>query len=361
MSEITEAGLREQLAAGSFSRVYLIAGEEKYLVRRAAGRLIKKAESEAFPEFNSHAFTNDSEVDSISDAAQAAPFFAEHKWVAVSDFDVDEKNSAELQKLYELLDETPDTTSLVFWYPTLDFDGKKSKKWKDFLKAAGERGSVLLCGRRTGAELQKMLLREAEKAGLTLSRQNANRILEYAGQDVNTLLHEMEKLCAYALGQAAETPLQEKRPAEITAEMIEELVPKTMETKVFLMSDALVAGNYEKAYQLLDQLFAQNEEPISILAALSSAYVDMYRVRAALESGLPAAAAKEYDNYQNREFRLRNAERNVRRMKPEVLRKSLDLLLEADMALKGSRLSKRLILEELIAKLLLAAKGERAS
>ena len=43
-----------------------------------------------------------------------------------------------------------------------------------------------------------------------------------------------------------------------------------------------------------------------------------------------------------------------------MLRESLHLLLEADMALKGSRLEPRIILDELIAKLLLAVRRERA-
>lgn len=355
MPELTEAELKKQLAAGELCGVYLIAGEEKYLVKRAAGRLLKKAGSEAFPEFNSNEFGNDSSVDSIADAALALPFFAEHKCVFVSDFNVEEKDAVELQKLYELIETSPDTTSLVFWYPTLEFDGKKSAKWKKLLKAVGEKGGVLFCERRSGAELQKLLLREAEKAGCSLSRQNALRIVEYAGQDVTQLLHEMEKLCAFALGQAEGG----EAPPEITEEMIEALVPKTTETTVFLMCNALVAGNYEKAYSLLDVLFYQNEEPIAILGALSSAYIDMYRVWVALESGQPSSAAGAYGDYKGKEFRLRNAERNVKNMKPEILRESLELLLETDLALKGSRLSGRIVLEELIAKLLLtgAKKG----
>ncbi len=67
--------------------------------------------------------------------------------------------------------------------------------------------------------------------------------------------------------------------------MVEELVPKSTETTVFLLAGALVAGDYEKAYTLLDVLFYQREEPIAILGALATSYVDMYRVRAALESG----------------------------------------------------------------------------
>lgn len=352
MPEITEAELKKQLAANEFYRVYLIAGEEKYLVKRSAARLIKKAAGDSFSEFNNNEFSNDSSVDSIADAAMALPFFAERKCVSVTDFNIEEKDSTEISKLYELIEDSPESTVLVLRYPTLEFEAKKSAKWKKLIKAVQDNGAVLLCGRRTTAELVKMLMREADKAGCVISRQNTERIIDYAGQDVTQLLNEIEKLCAFALGGADDTAVP-----EITAEMIETLVPKSTETTVFLMSGALVAGNYEKAYKLLDALFYQNEEPIAVLGALSSAYVDMYRVKTAIENGLQASSAAAYGEYKGKEFRLKNAERSARNLKPEALRASLRLLLEADMALKGSRLDGKIVLEELIAKLLLAAKG----
>lgn len=362
MPAIGENELKKQLAAGELSGLYVVAGDEKYLVKRAAKRLIKKAGGEVFPEFNANEFGNGSSVDDIADAAQALPFMAEHKCVSVADFNVEEKDGTELDKLYELLDSLSESTTLVLWYPTLEFDGKKSAKWRKFLKKAESCGSVLLCARRDSSDLQKVLMREAEKEGCTLSRQNAARIVEYAGQDLTLLFNEIQKLCAFARGQngpAGGEGADEFLAGEITAGMIEDLVPKSTETTVFLMSNALVAGNYEKAYSLLDTLFYQNEEPIAILGALSASYVDMYRARAAVESGQPSSAASAYGEYKGKEFRLRNAERSARGVPPEVLRKSLDLLLEADLALKGSRLDARIVLDELVAKLLLAAKGEK--
>lgn len=74
MPELTEAELKKQLAAGELCGVYLIAGEEKYLVKRSASRLVKKAAGEAFPEFNRNEFGNDSSIDSIADAVLALPF-----------------------------------------------------------------------------------------------------------------------------------------------------------------------------------------------------------------------------------------------------------------------------------------------
>ena len=53
-----------------------------------------------------------------------------------------------------------------------------------------------------------------------------------------------------------------------------------------------------------------------------------------------------------------NAQRAARNLTQGALRKSLHLLLEADLALKGSRLDGRIILDELVAKLLLASREE---
>ena len=83
--------------------------------------------------------------------------------------------------------------------------------------------------------MRKLLLKEAEKAGCMLSKDNASRIVEYVGPDLNALLNEMEKLCAFADG------------GEITRSMIEDMVPKSTETTVFLMANALTAGSYEKS------------------------------------------------------------------------------------------------------------------
>lgn len=350
MPTVDESGLKKRMASGELGGLFVVAGEEKYLVKRLAQQLIKRAAGETFPEFNNQAFSDESSLDSVGDAAQALPFFADRKCVSVADYDVDTKNSQDLDKLYELWELSPESTTLVFWYPTLDFDGKKSSKWKKFLKQAEEQGTVVFCERRSQSELLRFLSREAEKAGCVLSRQNGQKLLEYAGLDLTALGNEMDKLCAYALGQGE---------VEITGQMIEELVAKSMETTVFLLAKALVAGNYETAYGLLDVLFYQREDPVAILGALGASYLDMYRVRVAQESGYTYEDAAQYGDYKGKDFRLRNAQRNSKGVSNQVLRESLHLLLEADLALKGSNLDQRIILDELVAKLLLAAKGER--
>lgn len=345
MPSLTEAQFKQLLASTPPPGLYLLCGEEKLLLKRAAKKLIQRAGGENFPEFNLNEFPGETEADRIIDAAVALPFLAEQKCVAVSDYNAEEKPQPELDKLFGLLEDLPESTALVLWYPTLDFS-RKSNKWKKLMDRCEKLGSVIEFNRREAGDLKRYLAKEAERQGCVLGSRALGKLLEYAGNDLTALLGEVDKLCAYTLARGGK---------EVTAETVEELTPKNTEITVFLMTNALVAGNYEKAYSLLDQLFYQNEEPVAILAAMASSYLDMFRVKAALESGLTCMAPAGYlPEYKRMGFRLERAMRNAARVPMGTLRRSLNLLLEADLALKGSRLEARLVLDSLIARLLLA-------
>jgi DNA polymerase-3 subunit delta len=347
MPEITESSLKKQMEKADFSSLYFLYGEEKYLVNLYAQKLIAKAKGTAFEDFNLQRFDGGAaSVDDIAAAAEALPFMAERKCVAVSDLNVGTLRAGELSKLEELISSVPSTTVLVIYLATIVPDVKKDKKWKKFIGIVNQTGCVLECRRRAGAELEKLLCRAAEKRGCALSRRNAGRIVGYSGNDLQTLYNELEKLCAFV------------QEGEITEQVIDRLVVKNLEAKVFDLSKAIVSGAYDRAYGILDLLFYQNEEPVSVLAVLSSAYLDLYRVRIAVQGGYAATEPAKHFDYARKEFRLTNAERDSRRLSVPVLRKSLSALLEADTALKSARGDRRVVMEKLIAKLLLIAEQE---
>lgn len=351
MTVMTETDLKKHIESGSLSGLYVIDGEEKYLVRRYAKKLIRKAcADDPFPTFNFQRFDGGDSVDDIAAAVEALPFMSEKKCVVVSDLSLDSLRAGENAKWLELAANVPETTVLLIYQPNVVIE-KKAAKWKAFLKQAEKYGKTVNLSRREGAELEKWLCGEASKRQCEISRRDARKMTELCGFDMQTLHNEMEKLCAY-VGQG-----------EITGALLETMVSRQTEATVFMLSRALVAGEYNRSYQLLDQMFYQNEEPITILAVLSSAFIDMYRVRAAMESGTPVTnLAKSFPgDYKGREFRLRNSERDVKRLSTEQLRQILSQLLETDLALKSSRTDNRILLEELIARIMLitAAKGSR--
>ncbi len=350
MPGMTRQELRERVSLGKLASLYVLWGEEKLLLKPAAGKLIDRASGESFPEFNSARFTNDSEVEKIAAAVEALPFMAEHKCVAVSDFDPETRSSEDLERICSLMEGLPDTATLVFYYPTIDIPKKRPAKWKKFLDRAEKHGYMVDFQKMGDGDMYRMMRKGAQRQGCELPEKSFYRLMEYAGKDLNTISRELEKLCAYTLGLGR---------VEITPESVEELTPKSAEIKVFKMVGDLTAGRYEAAYNGLDQVLSQGEEPVSVLGAMASAYIDMYRVKTALESGLTGDAVTEYaPEYKGGgSFRLRNAERSSRRLSLRSIKKCLELLVNADMSLKGSSLDPRLVLEGLMSRLLMAVQG----
>lgn len=115
-----------------------------------------------------------------------------------------------------------------------------------------------------------------QKRGAAISSENARYLISVSGSDIKTLLNETEKLSAYANG------------GEITKQLIDKLAVRCLQAKVFDLSKAVVRGDYEKAYSVLDSLFAAKEEPVSVLAVISNCFVDMYRVKCAKPRALIA-------------------------------------------------------------------------
>lgn len=349
MPEITEAELKKQIEKSSFSRLYLLHGEEKYLIDFYAKKLTAKAGGKVFPDFNLQQFDDTASIDEIASAVEALPFMAEYKCVAVSDLNVESLRVQEAAKLEELVKNIPDSTVLVIYLPSIEIDYKANKKWKKFIGLANEAGITVQIKKRSNPDLEKALCSAAGKRGCELSRQNAGRIVRYCGNSMQTLFNELEKLCAYV------------KEGEITAQTIDQLVVKNLEARVYDLSKAIVSGDYDRAYKVLDLLFQQNEEPVSVLAVLSSAYIDMYRVRMSVQGGFSATEPAKYFDYARKEFRLTNAERDGARLTTYMLRQSLRALLQADTALKGARGDRRIVMEKLIAELLLIAEKERTA
>lgn len=346
MPVIEASAFKRHTESGNLLPVYFLYGPEKLLLKKGQQRLVAKAAAESFGDFNSNSFSSAHTVDEIADAAMALPFMAKQKCVLVSDYDVEKISATELEKLKELLGDPCPSTVLIFTLPTLLIDCKKSAKWRSFLKLVEEKGASVEFQPMGQSDIVKFLCSQAERLGSSLSKQNAQRIVDYAGSDLTNLQTEIQKLSAYAKGR------------EISPQDIEELVIKNLETTVFLLSKAIIGGNYGKAYELLQLLFDSGEKAVPILAVLSSAFVDMYRVRAAVEANKSATAPAAYGDYKNKEFRLRNAERDIRGLSTEKLGKCLGLLLDTDMLLKSSKMSDKIIMEELIAKLLIINKGD---
>lgn len=342
MAKLTEQELKGRLKKGEYSRIYLLYGEEKMLVSSYNKKLQEKIMGKNPPEFNFHIFNEESTVEEIIQALEIIPFTTPFNYVVINDFPVEKISESDLKILYSNFSDLPETTIVVISMNTLLPTGKKPNVWKKLVDIVDKNGVVIDFAKKTSADLRKQLISWASKRGVLLSPNNAYKIIEYAGTDLNTLKNELDKVCAYV-----------DDGGEITENDIEFLVTKNLATRVFDMTDAVTAGNWEQAFQKLDLLFYQREEPIMILAELSNTYTDMYRVRIAIESGLRGEDVAQSFDYKRKEFRLKKAERASKRLTTEDITTCLNYLAEANTAMNSSSGNKRLLLEQLVAKLIM--------
>ena len=123
-------------------------------------------------------------------------------------------------------------------------------------------------------------------------------------------------------------------------------------TSIYSLATELLKGNRRQALLILDDLIAQKIEPVVILAALSSNYIDFYRAKTAQGAGKSSQqTADDFGYAKNRTFVVTKAMNLVSRLDTEHIRNCLDILFNADLALKTSAINYRTVLEETIVKL----------
>ncbi|MBC8547813.1 DNA polymerase III subunit delta [Clostridiaceae bacterium NSJ-31] len=328
-------------------RVYFLYGEQTYLKKLYLKRIVEKAVDGPLADFNLSRFDGSSAgLDEISDAVEALPVMAERKCVVVTGLDVGKLSAAETAKLKELLADPPETAVLVFVSGDAPVDLKKNAKWKAFLKLVDAVGDAVELGTRAQGDTNRFLKAMAERGGCSISSDSCAYLVRRCGSDMQALGNEMAKLCAY------------RGKGEITREEIDRCVVPQLDASVFDLSRLIHRGDYQGAMRNLADLIALREEPVMILGALSSNFIDLYRARVARQNGKTAAdLVKLFSAYKGRDWRVRAAMKDCDRYSRGQLAAILELLARADYRLKSSRVDNVVILQETITRIFALGRG----
>lgn len=345
MAKMTETEFKKHISSKNFAPLYAIWGDEKKYVKSYTNTLTEKICGKHPSEFNYHEFSHDYDIHQICLAMLTVPFMNKYNVVKITDLNFGDLLKEEKDELFKAIKSIPQGTVVIFTMPTLETNEKKPGDFKKVLTEAEKNGVAVEFIKMGDLALEKHLVTLASRQNVALSAVNADKIISICGNDLTALANEIDKLCAY-VGENG----------EITLKDIELLVTENFEAKVFSLADAVTRGRNDDAIKILDGLFYQREEPIAVLTVLSNAYIDFYRGRIAYECGVSTKSVAEKFNYRNRAFAL-----NRKTSLPTgALRDSISLLIEADTAMKSSGIDNRLILEELVCKLLSIAKKGRS-
>ena len=349
MAEVTRKELKKQIKDKVFHNIYLLYGQEKMYVKADTDALVTRLMGKEPPEFNYHSFKRDISIDEIAVAVQVVPFLCKYNCVKVSDLDFNSLLKVDFEKFMSVLDSVPDTTVLIITMPTLEQDSKKlGANFTKVLNYVKKNGIVCAMNQESDISLARQIVKWADSRGIKIEQADAYKIQEYVGFDLNAIKNELDKLCNYVGDNGY-----------ITTEHIELLTTKRLEANIFNLTDAIVSGNGTRAFEILDVLFYQKEEPTDVVNVISMAYIDFYRVRVACECGIPMKEIAKDFGYGKREFVLNKAVSKIKKISTPALRKSLDEIIDTSAKLRSVSANQRILAETLVAKLLMfATKGE---
>ncbi|MBR4026929.1 MAG: DNA polymerase III subunit delta, partial [Lachnospiraceae bacterium] len=249
---------------GNFKNVYLLYGNERYLLRQYRNKL-KNAMIPLGDTMNISVFEEDNlNVKTLIDVAETMPFFAERRLILIENSKLLKKGNEELANY---IAELPKTTYLVFVEEEVD-------KRTGLYKAIKEHGSVVEFKTLKDDILMKWIGSRIRKEGKNITQLAYQTFITKTGTDMENIEKELEKLICYTIDKDVIEPQDVKA---ITTEQIS--------NKVFEMIDAMASHKQKHAMDLYYDLLALKEPPMRILFLMTRQFHILLTVKMMSQQG----------------------------------------------------------------------------
>ena len=318
--------LNQDIKEKSFKKIYLLYGDEPFLVGSYKKKLREAITGGDTMNFNYFEGKNP-DVKEIISLADIMPFFADRRLILV---DGSGFFKSAQEELAAYLPQMPDTTCLVFAESEVDKRNRLYKRVKEL-------GYAAELNKQDTAQLMRWAAGILGRDGRKISRPVMEYFLERTGDDMENIRMELEKLVCYTMGRDV-----------ITKEDVDAVGTVHVTSRVFDMVAAIVAGNTKKAMDLYEDLLTLKEPPMRILFLIARQFNQLLQIKeltaAGKDKGAMASALKVPP------FAVGKLTAQARAFTRDQILSWVTLCVETEEAVKTGRLSDRLAVELLIAR-----------
>ncbi|MCR5663975.1 MAG: DNA polymerase III subunit delta [Oscillospiraceae bacterium] len=326
---VYKAVVNELYEAGP-KALYLLYGPEDYLREDYLGKLKALCIPEGEDSFSYKRFNGPGvDLRELAEAMDTPPFLTERSFIEIRDEDLNQLSDA--KSFLSLLETIPDYCTVALVQGTqFTPDGR--------LKTVGaiRRLAVEIKFTQSPEDvLIKWIARRFAAFGKRIEMEAAQHLIFVSGNLMNRLIPEIDKIAAYAKGEA------------VTVADVDAVAHHLPEAQVYEMADHLSRHEYNVAMQVLYELLSdKNNKPVAILAMLGSQMRRLYAARLAIDEGLGADYLSElYGNTGSFAFRQLNSARGF---SLEQLKRAVEICAETDLQLKSSSADDAALLEEAV-------------
>ena len=315
--------LLNDIQTGTFHQVYLLYGEERYLVRFYRDKL-KKAVLQDDDEMNyAYFYGNDIDWNEVSAIADTLPFFQEYRFILIEESHLLKKAN----DFSDYLKNMPDTTIILFVEREVD---KRNKLYKYIKKE----GLAVELSAMNVADTKKFVAVKLKERGFKIRESTADYLLEQVENSLTNLENEIEKLAAYA-----------KDRDEITPADIDAVCCLQVTGKIFQLMDAVASNDSRVVFSLYRDLLTVRESPMSILYLLNRHFNILLQVK---EAGNKYARGELAQKIGIPPFALSKYQAQSRNFSSDVLKEMLEEGLETEYRFKQGRLGDQMGVELLL-------------
>ncbi|MCI2953988.1 DNA polymerase III subunit delta [Staphylococcus caprae] len=314
--------------------IVAIYGEVPELVEKKSSEIVNQYLGQDKDDFNFVKFNMyENDLTPIIEETLTMPFFSDKKAIVVKNAYVftGEKVTKELnhsaEQLIEFIEKYDGENLIIFevYQNKLDERKKLTKSLKKYAQ-------LKKVEQMSEEEIKKWIQRKLNENYKDIKQDALNLFIELTGINFNIVSQELEKLMLF-LGD---------RPT-INKDDVNQIINRSLEQNVFLLTEFIQKGRKNKAVQLVNDLITMKEEPIKLLALITSNYRLYYQCKILGQKGYSGQQIAKTVNAHP--YRVKLALNQVRNYQLNDLLNIIDSCAETDYKLKSSYMDKQLILE----------------
>ena len=318
--------LNQDIKEKSFKKIYLLYGDEPFLVGSYKKKLREAITGGDTMNFNYFEGKNP-DVKEIISLADTMPFFAEKRLILVEDSGFFKASS---EALASYLPSMPDTTCIVFAESQVD---KRNKLYK----MVKELGYAAEMQRQDTAQLVRWAGGILAREGRKITGRTMELFLSMTGEDMENIRMELEKIISYTMGKEV-----------ITDDDVKAVCTVQVTNRIFDMVSAIVNRQTRKAMDLYEDLLTLKEPPMRILFLIARQFNQILQVKELMAKGMDKGSIASRLKMQP--FVVGKTMPQARQFSREQILECVRLCVEAEEAVKSGRLQDRLAVELLIAR-----------
>lgn len=323
-----------EIAAGKVRPIYLLHGEENYLIAKLEQQIISAVLSPAERDMNLIVFDGDPGIDELVTMVETVPFLGGKqiilirgtKWFSAmrtsNNGDESDKSDKADQRLLSMLLDVPEYSHILF------VAREKADKRRKIYKLFDKSGACVEINALKGKEVVPWIQLRLKELNKRLDDDALENLLAVVSmmQDISLgfLDQELEKLALYTEGRRV-----------INQKDVEMLLSSIPEVSAFALTDCLSRKDVRKALALLDQQLVSGVFPLRILGMLAFEIRRLWQIRERITAG--EGVREIADFLRVPAFIAEKMIRQSQNFSNAALKKAILALADADYKYKSSR------------------------